>query len=101
MAADRIRALTAPHPIKPTSTRCQSAWRPNPGRSSTYRRGKSVQITGTSSLSAPELVSSCRQHNIQSRWPKDGHIWDRKDHVTTTEKMLIAVFRNLDRLDHL
>jgi len=28
MAADRIRALTAPHPIKPTSTRCQSAWRP-------------------------------------------------------------------------
>ena len=31
-AGDRIRALTAPHPIKPTSTNCQSAWQPNPGR---------------------------------------------------------------------
>ena len=50
MAADRIRALTAPHPIKPTSTRCQSAWRPNPGRRSTYRRGKSVQTTGATSV---------------------------------------------------
>src|SRR5580700_10855201 len=50
MAADRIRALTAPHPIKPTSTRCLSAWRPNPGRRSTYRRGKSVQTTGTTSV---------------------------------------------------
>ncbi len=27
-----------------------SAWRPNPGRRSTYRRGDSVQTTGTSSL---------------------------------------------------
>ena len=26
-----------------------SAWRPNPGRGSTYRRGESVQTTGTSS----------------------------------------------------
>ena len=34
-AADRIRALTEPHPIKPTSPRCQSAWQPNPGRRST------------------------------------------------------------------
>ena len=31
IAAARIRALTAPRPIKPTSTRCQSAWQPNPG----------------------------------------------------------------------
>ena len=43
------RALTARHPIKPTSPRCQSAWQPNPGRGSTYRRGKSVQTTGTTS----------------------------------------------------
>src|SRR6516165_2273973 len=27
---DRIRALTASHPIKPTSTSCRSAWQPNP-----------------------------------------------------------------------
>jgi hypothetical protein len=52
MVAGRIRALTAPHPIKPTSTRCQSAWRHNPGGSSTYRRGKSVQTTGTSCVDA-------------------------------------------------
>jgi hypothetical protein len=51
IAADRIRALTARRPIEPTLNRCLSAWRPNPGRSSTYRRGKSVQTTGaTSSL---------------------------------------------------
>ncbi len=49
-AAGRIRALTAPHPIKPTSPRCHSAWQPNPGRGSTYRRGKSVQTTGTTSM---------------------------------------------------
>jgi hypothetical protein len=47
MAGDHTRALTARHPIKPTSTRCHSAWQPNPGRRSTYRRGKSVQTTGT------------------------------------------------------
>src|SRR5664279_4229180 len=52
MAAGRIRALTASHPIKPTSTRCPSAWRHNPGGRSTYRRGKSVQTTGTSSVRA-------------------------------------------------
>src|SRR5262245_58415037 len=48
--ADRMRALTASHPIKPTSPRCPSAWQPNHGRGSTYRRGKSVQTTGTTSL---------------------------------------------------
>jgi len=50
MAAARIRALTAAHRIKPTSTNRHSAWRPNPGRGSTYRRGTSVQTTGTSSV---------------------------------------------------
>ena len=50
MQGVRIRALTAAHPIKPTSLRCPSAWQPNPGRGSTYRRGKSVQTTGTTSL---------------------------------------------------
>jgi hypothetical protein len=42
--------LTTRHQIKPTSPRCPSAWQPNPGRGSTYRRGKSVQTTGTTSL---------------------------------------------------
>ena len=43
------RALTVKHLIRPTSTRCPSAWQPNQGRRSTYRRGKSVQTTGTTS----------------------------------------------------
>jgi putative transposase len=43
------RALTARHPIKLTSPRCHSAWQPNPGRRSTYRRGKTVQTTETTS----------------------------------------------------
>ena len=41
--------MTAPPPITPTSPRCPSAWQPNPGRRSTYRRGKAVQTTGTTS----------------------------------------------------
>ena len=45
----RIRALTEPHPITPTSPRCLSAGQPNLGRRSTYRCGKSVQTTGPSS----------------------------------------------------
>ena len=49
IAAVHIRALTATHRIKPTSTRRQSAWRLNLGRCSTYRRGDSVQTAGTSS----------------------------------------------------
>src|ERR1039457_5480843 len=50
ITAGLIRALTRRHPIKPTSTCCHSAWQPNPGRRSTYRRGKSVQTTGATSL---------------------------------------------------
>src|ERR1700676_1942425 len=44
-----IRVLTAAPRIKPTSTRCHSAWQPKPGRGSTYRRGDFVQTSGTSS----------------------------------------------------
>jgi putative transposase len=50
MVAVRIRALTTEPRIKPTSIFLRSARRPNPGRGSTYRRGKSVQTTGTSSV---------------------------------------------------
>ena len=48
-AGVHTRALTAPHPIKPTSRRCLSAWQPNHGRRSTYRRGKSGQTSGATS----------------------------------------------------
>ena len=41
--------MTARHPIKLTSPRCHSAWQPNRGRRSTYRRGKTVQTTETTS----------------------------------------------------
>jgi hypothetical protein len=53
IAGVHTRALTTPRPIEPTSTRCQSAWQPNPGRRSTYRRGKTVQTTGATSPYAP------------------------------------------------
>jgi hypothetical protein len=60
MAADRTKALTTPHRIKPTSTSRHSAWRPNPGRTpgrgSTYRGGDSVQTTGTSSLDTLKTI---------------------------------------------
>src|SRR5260370_4934685 len=49
MAGVPTRALTAPRPIKAASPRCHSAGQANPGRGSTYRRGKSVQTTGTTS----------------------------------------------------
>ena len=49
MVGGHTRALTARHPIKLTSSRCPSARQPNLSRRSTYRRGKSVQTTGTSS----------------------------------------------------
>src|ERR1019366_3963210 len=55
MAGPHIRALTTRHPIRPTSSRCHSAWQPKPGRRSTYRRGDSVQTTGTSSLAGPDV----------------------------------------------
>src|SRR6267143_5733026 len=55
MAGVRIRALTERHPIKPTSPRCHSAWQLNLGRHSTYRRGKSVQTTGTTSAHLGEV----------------------------------------------
>ena len=47
--ADRIRALTARRPIKPTLPNCHSARQLNPAEGSTYRRGKSVQTTDTTS----------------------------------------------------
>ena len=59
MAGVHTQALTAPRPIKPTSPRCRSAWQPNPGRGSTYRRGKSVQTTRHGCLRAGHPDRSC------------------------------------------
>src|SRR6202158_2190342 len=50
-------ALTVRHPIKPTSPRYHSAWQPNPGRRSTYRRGKIVQTTGASAWFSSSVLS--------------------------------------------
>src|SRR6516165_3809037 len=47
MASVHIRALTALRRTMLTSPSCPSAWQPNPGRGSTYRRGNSVQRIGT------------------------------------------------------
>jgi putative transposase len=58
-----IRVLTAARRIKPTSPRCRSVRQPNPDRRSTYRRGDSVQTTGTSSqrprTNGPTYSSVC------------------------------------------
>ena len=66
-AADRTKVLTTPHRIKPTSTSRQSVWRPNPGRGSTYRGGKSVQTTGTSSVAEPLSHSPTAFPQLQKR----------------------------------
>src|SRR5712672_1869893 len=69
MAGVRIRALTERHPIKPTSPRCHSAWQLNLGRHSTYRRGKSVQTTGTtSSASIRNGVPMLRWITLARSW---------------------------------
>ena len=75
IAAGRIRALTTPHRITFTSPRCPSAWQPNPGRRSTYRRGKPVQTTGATSEARPRASSKSRQRHRSSdiafiRWPE-------------------------------
>ena len=59
--------MTAQHPIKPTSPRWPSAWQPNLRRRSTYRRGKSVQTTGTSSIASGSPISEQLSNN--RGWP--------------------------------
>jgi hypothetical protein len=61
-AGVRTRALTASRPIKPTSLRCHSAWQPDPGRGSTYRCGKSVQTTGTTSTGYRQISVAAGHH---------------------------------------
>src|SRR6266853_3677891 len=68
MAGVRIRALTERHPIKPTSPRCHSAWQLNLGRHSTYRRGKSVQTTGTTSVTGSAQEMSALVTGLPGTW---------------------------------
>jgi hypothetical protein len=67
--------LTAPHPITPTSPSCPSAWQPNPGRRSTYRRGKAVQTTGPTSHSIRCFFQFGRTHlvirSVPERWVRE------------------------------
>src|SRR5438309_2616748 len=85
IAAVHIRALTATHRIKPTSTRRQSAWRLNLGRCSTYRRGDSVQTAGTSSdhyeEALTELINAKRQGKTVGPRPRPsgGNVVDLMD----------------------
>src|SRR5215831_102014 len=53
MARVHIRALAALRRTRLTSPSCPSAWQPNPGRGSTYRRGNSVQRIGTTADLTP------------------------------------------------
>src|SRR6266436_3993760 len=70
--SDHIRALTARHPIKLTSIRCQSAWQPNPGRRPTYRCGKSVQTTGATSALRLRLPSQETKKQDYKNQPPTG-----------------------------
>src|SRR6266849_9619886 len=71
IAVAPIRVLTAARRIKPTSPRCRSVRQPNPGRRSTYRRGDSVQTTGTSS---PSIQRGKRYSTDDA---EGLHLWNR------------------------
>src|ERR1700745_1517723 len=62
MASVHIRALTALRRTRLTSLGCPSAWQPNPGRGSTYRRGNSVQrIETTAKYQSNHPFNSCTE----------------------------------------
>src|SRR6516162_1279851 len=67
MASVHIRALTALRRTRPTSPSCPSAWQPNPGRGSTYRRGNSVQrIETTARYPGFDLELTFSDHGIRT-----------------------------------
>ena len=60
-------SLDGRHPIKLTSPRCPSAWQPNHGRRSTYRRGKTVRQPRP-----PQYIRGgfhCTAHRCCDLWP--------------------------------
>lgn len=66
-------------PDQASSTFRRSAWRPNPGRGSTYRRGKSVQTSGTSSAKSG-FAAQLRCRSLQN---SNAQSCDLKWHGTT------------------
>jgi predicted helicase len=74
--------LTAPPPITPTSPRCPSAWQLNPGRRSTYRRGKAIQTTGATSF-----TGALKKNTLKGLEPYYNAIRTTAHQITThTEK---------------
>src|SRR5215471_2739122 len=70
IASAPIRALTALRRTRLTSPSCPSAWQPNPGRGSTYRRGNSVQRIETTAVAAQLIREYVYLYGAVS--PKDG-----------------------------
>src|SRR5262249_23078914 len=105
-AIDLIRALTDARPIKPTSTRCLSARRPNPGRGSTYRRGNSVQTTAATSVIRRRFLSSLVKYLGEVRLQRSGigrltaeaDIAVGTDHIQTCIPSSIAVVQLAPRI---
>src|SRR4029453_6749989 len=106
ISVGRMRALTAPHPIKPTSLRCRSAWQPNLGRGFTYRCGKSVQTTGTTSIGLTRAhlnvlvdLDAQRRFEVQGQAVKDFLTTMLYKHLLPLEpdlgKMSVSEFENL------
>src|SRR6516162_2215289 len=69
IASVHIRALTALRRTRLTSPSCPSAWQPNPGRGSTYRRGNSVQRIGTTAVVfIRHIISEVLQYRRHPWW---------------------------------
>src|SRR6516162_1348361 len=68
MASVHIRALTALRRTRLTSPSCPSAWQPNPGRGSTYRRGNSVQRIETTAQGRLPCGTSTEGTVVAATW---------------------------------
>src|SRR5438552_14690603 len=90
-----IRALTDARPIKPTSTRCLSARRPNPGRGSTYRRGNPVQTTAATSAFPIRTRGHDLHHTtemiLQPIWKQCRSVSRADDVFVTESKALLLI----------
>ena len=64
-----LQPLTPPPAIMPTSP-LPSVWRPNPGRSSTYPGGNSVQLTKTSVYEP--ITNNRSQRGLTRYWTTSG-----------------------------
>jgi hypothetical protein len=79
----------------PTSHRCPSAWQPNPGRGSTYRRGKTVQTTGSSS---PRHVATVAFGSVREGWNQVRFLTRLAMQPLAARKCWERVIRNRHRL---